>query len=200
MEERTLLAEMAAVGIARAEGAEVPWETTFMPFAASVMHLLGQRSQSGVAQKVRTLLVRGPTASKSTERYLVETSELRRGDLKNRVSIKWSDTEERSLLAEMAAAGITRDEGVEVPAWRTFMPFAATVTHILGEHRSQRGIAYKVQMLLLNGPVANKLHWNSAGSGAAGLVGVFRKNERSPPRCLPSLVCWPALRRCLRRR
>jgi len=51
-EELTLLAEMEAAGIAWEEGAEVPKFSTFMPFAATVAHLLGKRSQSGIAQKV----------------------------------------------------------------------------------------------------------------------------------------------------
>ena len=43
LEELTLLAEMAAVGITWEEGTELPWATSFMPFAATVMHRFASR-------------------------------------------------------------------------------------------------------------------------------------------------------------
>ena len=203
MEELTLLDEMERAGIARTreQGAKVPGDVAFMPFAAKVEHRFAQRTQMGIASKVRQLLISGRASNKmhgdTEERTLLETSQLRRGDLKDRVSIKYTDLEERTLLAEMAAAGIAREDGAEVPGWSTCMHFAATVMHLFGEHRRQTGIAHKVQQILLNGPRANKTVRCGAGSGATGLVGVYiRKDTGSQPRPLPPLVCWPALRRC----
>ncbi|KAJ1485329.1 hypothetical protein T484DRAFT_3632687 [Baffinella frigidus] len=118
-----------------------------------------------------------------------KAAELRGGALKNASggARRWTDPEERTLLAEMAAAGIAVEDGAEVPKWGTFMPFALTIAHRFGEHRGKQSIAKKVRQLLLKGPAANKVHHAAGRSGAAGLLGVsFRKdNQRSRPRSLP---------------
>jgi len=136
-EELILLAEMEASGIEYDEDVEVPKFSTFMPFAATVTHLLGKRTQSGIAQKVRTLQLDGPGATKLRD------------------SLKWNDSEERTLLAAMEVAGIAREEGAEVPTWTTFTPFAETVTGLLGK-RSHAGVAQKVRRLLLDVPGADE--------------------------------------------
>lgn len=204
LEERTLLAEVEAARIAREEGVEVPGylsfipfaKTTFMPLAATVLNLTGRRSLMGVASKVPSLLpksdrvanrVFGDTALSMLE---LETSELRRGDLKDRRGVKWTEVEERTLLAAMAAAGIAREEGAEVSGYLSFIPFAKTVNHLFLEHRNEMGIAQKARILLLKGPVANKGNENSAGAGVSGLIGVSQDRRksmdknRSLPRCL----------------
>jgi hypothetical protein len=183
-EELTLLAEMEASGIARKEGVKVPSFSPFMPFAANVTDLFGARSQSCIATKVRSLLLNGPVANERSAQSLLQTSELRRGDLKNRRSVRWIEPEERALLAAMAAAGFNQEEGADVPGYSTFMPFAATAMHLFG-HRSQLGIAKKVRTLLVTGPAANT-RFKSAGSGASGLVGVtMHHSRRSLARPLP---------------
>ncbi|KAJ1485335.1 hypothetical protein T484DRAFT_2020770 [Baffinella frigidus] len=103
-----------------------------------------------------------------------KAAELRGGALKNVGSgaKKWTDPEERTLLAEMAAAGIAVEEGAEVLHWKKYLPFAKTVADRFGEHRGECSIANKVEQLLLNGPAANKVHHAAGRSGAAGLLGV----------------------------
>ena len=136
-----------------------------------------------------------------TERSQLETLELRRRELKDRISIKYTETEEGLLLAAMEAAGIAWEEGA-APYRRALMPFAATVMHLFGEHRTQRGIVSKIQFLLRSGPRANKSYRCGAGSGVEGLVGVcVRKENRSQPRSLPPTprciaACAAGLRRC----
>ena len=119
MDERTLLAAMEAAGLAREEGAAVPVYTTFMPFAATVKHLFEKRSQIGIATKVRSLLLDCPLANKL------------------RVMVLWSEEEETTLLDAMEAAGLAREKGAAVQRLSTFMPFAATVMHLLGSAARQ---------------------------------------------------------------
>ena len=153
-EERTLLAEMAAAGIALEEGAAVPWQATFMPFAASVMHLLRQRTQMGVASKVRTLLRSSKVSNKLSKQAGVTPQAPWVGGARQ-PTVMWTDEEELTLLAEMEASGIAVKEGVKVPSFSPFMPFAANVTDLFGA-RSQSCIATKVRSLLLNGAVATE--------------------------------------------
>mmetsp|Transcript_57150 Transcript_57150/g.135720 ORF Transcript_57150/g.135720 Transcript_57150/m.135720 type:complete len:289 (+) Transcript_57150:174-1040(+) len=124
----------------------------------------------------RHIRVFGDTALSMLE---LETSELRRGDLKDRRGVKWTEVEERTLLAAMAAAGIAREEGAEVSGYLSFIPFAKTVNHLFLEHRNEMGIAQKARILLLKGPVANKGNENSAGAGVSGLIGVSQDRRKS---------------------
>ena len=83
---------------------------------------------------------------------------LRGGALKrsNGGGAQWTDVEERTLQAEMAAAGIAAEDGAKLPSWDAFMPFAKTVSHLFGEHRSEKSIAHKVHGLaVVKGSTAN---------------------------------------------
>mmetsp|Transcript_42508 Transcript_42508/g.101162 ORF Transcript_42508/g.101162 Transcript_42508/m.101162 type:complete len:315 (-) Transcript_42508:60-1004(-) len=91
---------------------------------------------------------------------------LRRGDLKGAhgQAALWSDVEEQILLAEMRSANVTLYPGGLIPSWSSFRPFAESVRHLFGEHRSRDSVACKVRKLLMNGQPVQRIRKGFLGT------------------------------------